>query len=631
MMMMGGMELLVMLFFAGGPLSDIMGLPPGDRDANLVHAAAKDSLLYFEWSERGEGKPGGDGVDGLVADPEVKAFFDRMVNAVRKNMLRNVAADDPNRALMSAMPEFVLAFSGRPGCLFLSLSDEDPPQGDAWVGMAASVRAALVINAGDDADDFGKTIGQLLSQVPGVPNGAELDRLRLPLPIPTFLHRHDNYLILAAGQGVLDEVLGRLKNSAGGLAENKQFAAAWGELGLERTGNLSWIDFENGAQRISGLLGPPGVMLPQVMEITGLKGIKHAMMVTGVVDGSVRSRIKATTDGKLEGLMTLISGRAITADDFSFVPGDSDVVLALSLDGQKFLAAMREVVDGIEPGGGEEIDQGIAAFEEEFGLNVQKDILDAFGHVITISNSPGDGGFVATMPVLTVEVRKHAGAFKTVSKIAAYIDKNSTQPNEDGSKRRARGEYLERKEFMDQRFYMMNFVGDDDFIVAPTFAVTRTHFMLSLHPQALKSRLRRMANKDSWKPFAFAPKIKGEAVGFSAVKTSEVLPKLYGFAPWIASSIMSMLQRDGLEMDAFDFPSAYALLPYLTDSESVLVRTADGVRMESEAPPFLGTLSTLPVLSTPLWFIGMRVGPPPAVLEAAPIDAADEPAAIQIR
>ena len=603
MMMMGGIELLIMLFFAGGPLSDIMGLPPGDRDTNLVHAAAEDSLLYFEWAARGEGKLGGEGVDGLVADPEVKSFFNRLVSAIQTSMTETMPPDAPQSEMMKALPQFVISFSGRPGCLYVGLKEDGPApgEGNPAMALAMNVEAALVVNAGEKADEFSQTIAAWLGQALGkAPE--KLDQVQLPLPVPAKLHRHENYIILAIGAGVLDKVIGRLKEPVGGLATNKRFAAAWDELKLERTGNLSWIDLASGAENVGELMGPDGAMIPQVLEMTGLNSVDHIMTVSGIVDGQVRSRIKAKTDGKQEGLLALMSGRALTADDFSFVPGDSDVVLALSLDGDKFLKAMRGLIENIQPGTGEEFDEGIGEFEEEFGLDVQKDILEAFGHVITLSDSPGDGGFVASMPVLTLEVTKPAGAFKTIAKFAEYFDKNGTSLQDDGSRRRGRGEYLERKEFMGQRIYMLNFVGDSDYIVAPTFAVNRNHFMLALHPQAIKSRIRRMANKETWKPFKFAPKVDGEAIGYSAVKTSEVLPTLYGFTPWFASSVMSMVQRDGIKMDAFDFPSAQALLPYVADSESVLFRTDGGLRMESTAPPFLGSMTTMPIMSFPFMF-----------------------------
>lgn len=622
MMMMGGIEMLMMLFFAGGPLGDLLGLPPGERDTALVHAAAEDSVFYLEWASRGSGTPGAEGIDGLVADPEVAAFFQRLESAVTTAITGNLR-DDPARELMAALPGFVIAFSGRPGCLHVSFADGDPPaNADPGLGVMMSLKAALVINGGDSADKFAQQLAGFMAPL-GINAAADFNHTPLPLPIPAEIHRHENYFILAVGPRTADEVANRLKESAGGLADNKDFSAALEALLLERTGSVAWLDLENGVEDIAGLMGPPGQMIPDALDMVGLGGVRNVVSVIGVVDGQVQSRVVAKTDGKLAGLMAMGAGRAMTAKDFSFVPADSDLVVAFSFDAQKILTGIREMVSRVDPGEEDDWDRTVTEFEDTFGLNVQKDIIDAFGHVVTISNSPGDGGWLATSPVLTLEVRKPAGAFKTVAKFAEFFDRQSTPRDENGRPKSRRAEFLERKEFMGQRIYMMNFVGDDDFIVAPSFAVNRSHLMIALHPQPLKSRLRRMADEANWKTFQFTPKYKGDVICYTFVRTADILEDVYGFLPWIAQSVMSQLQGEGVQMDAFDFPSAQALLPYVGDAQSVIVRTEDGFRIENTAPPFVGSMTTLPVLSVPWLMFGMRAAEPaPFAIEAEPADEA---------
>ena len=50
-----------------------MGMPPGERDANFLRAVPEDVALYVEWAARSAGTPGAAGIDGLAADPEVRA------------------------------------------------------------------------------------------------------------------------------------------------------------------------------------------------------------------------------------------------------------------------------------------------------------------------------------------------------------------------------------------------------------------------------------------------------------------------------------------------------------------------------------------------------------------------------
>ena len=124
--------------------------------------------------------------------------------------------------------------------------------------------------------------------------------------------------------------------------------------------------------------------------------------------------------------------------------------------------------------------------------------------------------------------------------------------------------------------------------------------MIALHPQALKSRLRRL-KADDWKSFGdkFTDVPAGEIVSYSAVDVPNVLPQVYGFLPWIAQIAFSEMQSEGLEMNLFDFPSVAALRPYMIESRSFLVRTPNGISKHSQGPPIFAGIPSL----TPLLFM----------------------------
>ncbi len=621
MVFMGFSELLILLLFAGGPFSDLLGIPPGDRDGALIHAAPADSMLYLEWAERGTGTAGAPGVDGLVADPEVRHFLARLEAATRDSLARNFPADDPRRELMAALPRAVVAMSGRPGCVFATVRKDAIPEGaDPSTAMLTGLRAAVIVSGGDSADEFTVTIRSWLTGLmgPNVPDKLDRLPLPLPLPVPAQLHRHGNYLILAIGAGTLDEVIERLDSREDGLATYAPFVAAHDAVKLARVGHVAWLDAKAARENLIPLLGPGAAGQAQMaLNMVGLGGVNHVCSVVGVSDGQVVSRMKIGTDGKTEGLLALVAARGLQAADFAPVPADSDLVIAFSVDGQKILSAVQSMLagQGVDQ---EEWQESVTEFETEFGLNVQRDIFDSFGQAVTISNSPGDGGWIATSPVLTVEVRRPAGAFKTVAKIAEYIDRQGRQAENDQGPRQ-RGMYLERKEFRGQRIYMLNFVGEGS-PVAPSFAVTKTHLLIALHPQSLKARIRRMADTERWESFAFVPDDAGDTVSWTYVRTSEILPRIYGFVPWLAQLAFDEMQREGFHMDAFDLPSGPALLPWLGDFEAELIRTEDGFRRDTSGPPFVSGLMSAPVFMPGIFLFGVRV--PQPVLEATePADA----------
>ena len=170
---------------------------------------------------------------------------------------------------------------------------------------------------------------------------------------------------------------------------------------------------------------------------------------------------------------------------------------------------------------------------------------------------------------------------------------------------------------------MINTVGDNDVPVAPTWCLTKTHLVFALHPQAVKSRLRRV-NEDGFKPFAsFAGAPQGKPIAFTAMKMKDILPKIYGFLPWIGQIVSTEMQGDGFEINLFDLPSARALLPYMSDSKSWIVQSPDGIRSHNEGPPLLGNLPTLVPSTVPALFFGLFSvrAAPPMILDA-PADAA---------
>lgn len=585
----GVIELLLIISSMGGPFSQVLGLPPGERDLNLSFAAVENSIIYAEWAARGEGIENAKGIDGIVADPEVKEFFARLQAA-----FENILVEESGDETLKILPEFALALSGRPGCLFLGLDTTSPSAGNGPPQMAAlnAIRGALVVNGGDDVDAIAKKLRTLLKA--GMRMDLEkIDHTLLPIPspIPVTLHRHNSYIILGIGSETVDQVVDRLSAKAGGLANHKGFQDAWAELGLKRTGLITFLDIENGAPQIAKLVGQEP-MVQMGLQMAGLTGIKWTMNVTGVVDGQCVSRSMVNGVSGDKGLMALVSGRGINTDDFALVPDDSDVVFAFSADAKNVLNEVKTFLGGIAPSAVEDIDDGLSEASDFLGLDIMTDIVPSFDQVVTVSNSPGDGGWIASSLVLTIGVKDEAGAAKVVDRIADLFARESD--DEDSSRGRRRGVELERRQFMGTEIFMVNTIGDDDIPVAPTWCVTKSHVLFALHPQPIKSRLRRMQDT-TWNSFSegFAGAPEGNTVIFTAMKMKSVLPQIYGFIPWVGQIAFSQMQSEGFDMNLFDLPSAQALLPYMTDSKSFVVQSPNGLQTHCEGPPLLSNLPTL--------------------------------------
>jgi len=116
----GFLEVLSIVLSSGGLLGGgmLLGLPPGERDAALLKAAAADSDRYVEWAERGDPKPGGQGVDGLIADPEVKQFLSDARGAILKAIESESESGGPEEQILGrTLPYLVETAISRPGSL----------------------------------------------------------------------------------------------------------------------------------------------------------------------------------------------------------------------------------------------------------------------------------------------------------------------------------------------------------------------------------------------------------------------------------------------------------------------------------------------------------------------------------
>ncbi|MCG8651793.1 MAG: hypothetical protein MI861_18275, partial [Pirellulales bacterium] len=503
----------------------------------------------------------------------------------------------------------IVSISGKPGCLFVGLDPQQQQDVPPDFAALMSLRAGLVINAGDDADEVAANVQSLLSAALGSPVES-LDHTLLPLPIPAMLHRHDDYLIFAVGPDVLDGIVDRLAAQSGGMSEHQGFAAGWQDLGMDRTGMITFLDIERGVEKIGSLTGTQAAIL-QGMRMAGMDGATWAMGVSGIENGSLISRghLRGVTGD--DGLMALASGRGITADDFKLVPDDCDLVFAFSADTAKIYEALMKFVSVMDQRASAQIQAGYDNFARNLGIDIQQDLFAALDHVITLSNSPGDAGWIASSPVLTIGMKDQRGVQKTSDKIVEAFQRAYEAPAPGEFHRRAIK--IERRTFLETEIFMINVIGEDDLVVAPSWCLTDTHLMVALHPQALKSRLRRLA-ADDWKSYGqkFQGGPEGDVIAHSSLDVPRLLPQFYGMLPWIGQVVFSEMQSEGFDMNLLDLPSAAAIMPYTGVSRSYLVRTPNGMSQYAEGLPVLSkSFGLMPML----FIAGARVQMAPIPME----------------
>ncbi|MCH7987844.1 MAG: hypothetical protein IID46_01700 [Planctomycetes bacterium] len=595
--------------FAGGA---ILGLPPGERDALLVQCASEDVVFYAEWAERGPGKPGAPGIDGLAADPEVLAFL-RDVEKALVASLEEETSNGPEEARImgKTMPGLVKTLLNRSGCLYVSVDADAiatatqqgviPGPFGQMLAVLSGVKATLIVNGAKDADKLAETLKEMLKLLPEQPP-EDLKNVKFPLPpgMSLTLHREGKRFILGFGEGTVEAAVAGLNGKAQGLKQNSRFTASMKRVTIGKMSGISWLDLKAVVEKLTKALGPAGALVQKTVADAGIDKIDSVASYRGVVNGQIHNRTFIKTDGTLDGLLALAAGRTIKPDDFRHVPADCDFVYSLSLNLPKLLATSKEIVAKAHPPSQQMFEQILKQLETELELSIEEDFFKAFGDVWTISNSKAAGGLFVTSLVGTLEVRDSKKAHKVFTQAMEIL--RDSLPGETDSGYRHRGIYLVNKKFMGNTIYFVNTIGDD-VPFAPAFCLTEKHLLIGPHPQAIKSRLRFLSSKEA----SFTTKIKdltshteGELLSVSYFDTKSLVRYLYAFAPYFGQVLYSEIQSHGSRIDLFSLPSPRAILPYVGNSVSTVTRTKDGIMFDGQTalpvPFFSLAMANMPML-----------------------------------
>lgn len=616
--MMGATELLMILLMSGG--GDVLGLPPGPRDAALVQCAPENVVFYREWSPRGPGKEGAPGIDGFAADPEIQLFVKQVENAILTSIADETNGRGEQEVVGKAMPRIIKALLNSGGCMYGRVDVErvmklleDPPElprfTPSFFGYLPAVEMTLVVNVGEDADDFAKQINSLLEFLPGGLRDEDLQMQKLPIPLEEtslILHREGSHFVLGWGEKTVEAAIAGLKGESQGLSMNERFTAAMTQIAHERTVGVVWVDVQGTLKEVEDKAGPYGGIAKQGAQLLGLAGVESFASSTGVIDGQVVQRQVLKTDGKTEGLLSLAGGRALTAKDFAHIPADADLAFALSMDWAKVLTAARTIVTTADPQSGEVFEATLKQLEEELELSIEDDILQAFGHAWTVYDSPGAGGMVITAPVLALEVKDRDKAVKVYKRLIKVLELALPGTTQEG--RFGRGVYLTTGQFMGKVISFINTVGDD-VPFAPSVCLTKTHLLVALHPQPIKAHIRYTAANganfsetvgkylDAQQATAGEKAI--EPLCISYYDSQFVARAFMAASPYISQVMMSEIQREGVAINTLAWPSARAVLPYVTNSFSSCYRSPVGIEWDNKygipIPAFSRSVALVPV------------------------------------
>lgn len=579
----------VLLLIVGGGFGLPLGVPPGPEDPLLAKVAPDECVYYSSWA--GIVAPDPDSpndVEQLLAEPEVQQLLqqieERIVSAVQQ-----AAAEEGDEAQLIARlaPDLIKALFMRPAAVFVSRA-----------GLGAEgldISAALVVNLGEKQEAVEAALEKLQSTLLGPAvqeiqlGGKPAHRIQLgPVVPPVDWTIAGNYLVVGFGEDAVTGVFERVRTDAPPwLVELKS------GLSVERTSTMSYINIE----KLVATLAPlGGQMAAAAIQATGLGNVQSLASVTGLEGTGFVGRSLLQLDGDPAGLLRIVAGAPLTADDLAPIPADSTLALAVRLDGSKVLDVLLEMVGEVEPRARDEIAEGLKEMGDELGIDVRGDVLSSLGDVWCAYNSPGEGGLVLTGLTATVTVKDRDRLVRVHDRLLGMLKSQLGGPDDGGFRRR--GPRLNELKVAGQDVFVLTGI-DEEFPFAPSWCLTDTHLVFALFPQNITALLNR---GNDFQSLATAPQVKplleeGEAPSMIFYQDTPELFKLaYPMLQMVGAMASSELQREGVDVDVSLLPSARSILPHLKPGVTFLRRSAAGIEFETrQSVPGGNVGATLPL------------------------------------
>ncbi len=589
-----GIAEFLLLLFSG----QLLGLPPGERDPALMKSAPAAAYAYCEWAASGPGVEGLPGIEGLIADPEIKTLLTVLESTLDKATPDSADHDgELEKSLRTEVPKLLLLAARHPGAVYLAGSDA--PIGESHL---VPLEAALILNLGEDRVPFLAGLNRVLRLIPGFAPPAKLDHTVIPLPgVAVMLHEDGPRLIVTVGTGTMASLQDRWQQPNSELAGVPAFAGGWKAAKTPRVGSIAWLNLAQVRGDLQQKFGLPGTMIHGVAKSLGLSGIDSVMTVSGLDQQNMVCRTHVAMSGKAEGLLTLTAGRAIMAADLSQIPADADFVAAGSLDLQAVHRSLREIVTQAAPDMLGAFDEFQKQLEQELQLKLD-DVFQGFGDVWTVYDAPSTGGLLLSGMVASVPVRDADRAESVFRRVTEMVAENLPLGSDgEGTTLKEIPFAGETIRYLNSTGYTVRYEGHPP--ISPAFCLTKQHVLFALHPLALKAHLRFLQSKEPRFSAVMKQKIPlsgGEHLAVLYADTPAIGRAIYPLIPLLAKTPLAELQAQGVPIDLGIVPSARAVLPYLQETAITVARQPDGLMIEQRnALPLWLALMFVPRLGGP--------------------------------
>jgi prepilin-type processing-associated H-X9-DG protein len=435
----------------------------------------------------------------------------------------------------------------------------------------------MLVNIGVSAPELKKKLEEYQAKILGGAakpveiGGDTWHRLTLhPMAPPITWGTKGKYFIVGVGQGSVEGILERAYTDP-----PKWLVDLRKRLPVERESTISYINLKTIIDTVAPLAGPQAVA---AMNALGLQSVTSLASVTGLeADGFVNKTLLGF-EGQPEGILSLAAGEPLSADALAAIPRDATMAAALRLDPDQVLETIASVVAKIDPQARGEMEEGLADFARETGMDLRNDLLRPLGDVWCVYNSPSEGGLIFSGLTAVAKVDDAARMAETHRKLQTLIQ--AVIQEQAG---RRRGPRIQKTEFGGHEIYVFD-AGEDEFPVAPSWCFTDQEVVLSLFPQNIRAYL---ARGDDFQSLADVPEVatllesEHRPMMVSYVDSRAMFDILYPFVQMGLQMAVTQMQREGIDIDLSLLPSAAAIGKHLRPTVAAVRRTDAGLEAVS--------------------------------------------------
>jgi hypothetical protein len=371
------------------------------RGATLDDRVPAESVLYVGWS-------GAEALAPQYKNSNLKQIIDAssirdFINKQLPALVNKAAENDPTAAEKIAKLQKGLDMAWRhPVAFYFCPVDWTNPR-------KPGVRFGLLCDAGADAKELNDLLTPLLQQVP--PNA----------DVQVKLSQEGGVTLLAFGK---PDGLADLK-AGGGLAGTAEYSKAMARVKLPSPAIAVYADVQKILKIVNdGLNAAPDApvevktKVPAVIEALGLKGLTQAAMQGGFDGKGWREQAFVGITGPRSGVLTLMDDSPIPDSMLAIVPKEAASFSASHFDLQKLWGEARKVITVAEPRAIVDVDKAIARANTELGINIENDVVNAFGNEWVVYRAPVlEGGLTFALVNKARNGEALAKAIDTVEKL----------------------------------------------------------------------------------------------------------------------------------------------------------------------------------------------------------------------